>query len=83
MRRDRPDEALRLITAMIDGSPSPDSETLFMLGKIYWRLGRRAEATSAYAAAAALDRDPDSPPALALRQAREVERFFNPDLLNP
>lgn len=52
-----------------------------MRGKLYWKLGNRAAATSSYAAAAELD--PDSPAAAALEQARTIEAFFNPDLLNP
>ena len=57
------------------------TEALFLRGKIHWRLGNRSRATSDYAAAAAAD--PDSPAAEALEQARAVEDFFNPDLLNP
>lgn len=60
----------------------PDcAEALFMRGKLFWKLGNRAAATSSYAAAA--DLDPEGPAAAALEQARTIEAFFNPDLLNP
>lgn len=58
-----------------------DAEVYFLRGKAYWRLGNRARALSDYATAA--DLDPDSPAVIALEQAREIEAFFNPDLLNP
>lgn len=58
-----------------------DAEVYFLRGKAYWRLGNRASALSDYATAA--DLDPDSPAVIALEQAREIEAFFNPDLLNP
>lgn len=57
------------------------AQLYFRRGKLYWRLSRRGEAQSDYARAAALD--PQSPAQVALRQAREVESFFNPDLYNP
>lgn len=72
---DQPQEALELL------ADATDAEGLFLKGKALWRLGRRAEATSAYAQAAALD--PESPAAQALDHARDIESFFNPDLLNP
>ncbi|MCC8070978.1 MAG: tetratricopeptide repeat protein [Bacteroidales bacterium] len=56
-------------------------EAWFMLGKVYWRLGQRSKATTCYATAAEIC--PDSPAALALQQARDIEDFFNPDIFNP
>lgn len=58
-----------------------DARGFFILGKAYWKAGERSKAISAYGEAAALD--PDSPANLALIQAKKVEQFFNPDLLNP
>lgn len=57
------------------------ADMYFRRGKLYWRLGHRADATSDYAKASELD--PESPAVMALEQAREVEAFFNPDLYNP
>ena len=58
-----------------------NAEAWFMLGKILWRLDRRAEATSAYHMAAELDST--SPAVIALRHAEDIADFFNPDLFNP
>lgn len=77
MAADRLDEALSALGEM----PEPTAESLFLKGKVYWRMGRRSEATNCYMAAAALD--PESPAVQALEQARDIESFFNPDLLNP
>lgn len=74
------DEALVLLDRIIENAPD-DAEALFTRGKIYWRLGQRSKATSDYAAAASID--PESPAVQALEQARDIENFFNPDLLNP
>ena len=61
---------------------NPDSaEAWFTLGKILWKLDRRAEATSAYRTAA--DIDPRSPAAIALTHAEDIAGYFNPDLFNP
>lgn len=72
--------ALDMLNDFIRSHPD-NAEALFMRGKLYWKLGNRAAATSSYAAAAELD--PGSPAAAALEQARTIEAFFNPDLLNP
>lgn len=74
------EEALVLLDRIITADSS-DSDALFLRGKLYWRQGNRPRATSDYAAAAALD--PESPATQALEHAREIEAFFNPDLLNP
>lgn len=73
-------EAIVLLTEHIVSSPD-DAALLFERGKLYWRLGERAKATSDYAAAAAIQ--PDGPAVQALENARDIESFFNPDLLNP
>jgi len=76
----RTDEAIALLDEIITAS-SASSEALFLRGKLLWKLGRRAEATSDYIKAT--DIDPDGPASRALEMARSVESFFNPDLLNP
>lgn len=53
----------------------------FRRGKLYWRLGRRGEATSDYMKAVAVN--PSSPASRALENARDVEAFYNKDLYNP
>lgn len=58
-----------------------DDEAYFLRGKLRWRSGDRAGATSDYAHAA--DLNPDSGAVHALEMARDIESFFNPDLLNP
>lgn len=57
------------------------AEELYRRGRELWREGNRAGAMSCYAEAVSLDAD--SPAAVALEQARSIEAFFNPDLLNP
>lgn len=58
-----------------------DASMWFILGKAFWRLGRRAEAMSAYRQASAID--PSGPAAVALAHAEDIAGFFNPDLFNP
>ncbi|MCM1484042.1 MAG: hypothetical protein NC043_06880 [Muribaculaceae bacterium] len=74
------DEAIDALDAIIAENDS-DAEALFLRGKALWRKGCRSRATSDYAASAAID--PDGPATLALDHARDIEAFFNPDLLNP
>lgn len=57
------------------------AQLYYRRGKLYWKLGMKAEAMSDYARAEALD--PESPAAEALAQAREIMSFFNKDLYNP
>ena len=79
-----PEAAVAAISGMIaDGIDDSKelAEAYFMRGKLMWRMGRRADATSDYAKAAGLD--PDSKAVKALEHARDVEAFFNPDLYNP
>lgn len=76
----RLEEAVASLSAMIEARG--DDDTLyFMRGKLRWRLGDRAGATSDYAVAASLN--PSSPAVRALEHARDVADFFNPDLYNP
>lgn len=73
-------EALVLLSKIIaeDGG---NARALYLRGKTYWRMGERAKATSDYAASSLLE--PEGPATQALRMARDIESFFNPDLLNP
>lgn len=73
--------ALEALTELIEAHPEGLDELYFGRGKLYWRLGRRSEATSDYMKAVALN--PASPAARALENARDIEAFFNPDLYNP
>ena len=74
------EKVIEILTDVINYNPV-DAEAFFLRGKAYWRMGLRSKAISDYASAEALDHS--SPAALALEQAREIEDFFNPDLLNP
>lgn len=74
------EKVIEILTDVINYNPV-DAEAFFLRGKAYWRMGLRSKAISDYASAEALDSN--SPAALALEQAREIEDFFNPDLLNP
>lgn len=76
----RLEDALHALNAAI-GADADDADALLMRGKVYWRLGERSKAMSDYGRAAAID--PYGPAAVALEQARNIEAFFNPDLLNP
>ncbi|MDE6394517.1 MAG: hypothetical protein K2K77_04170 [Duncaniella sp.] len=82
-------EAVERLGVMLAETTSADgredacaiADLYFRRGKLSWRLGNRAAATSDYAHAAALD--PTSPAVKALEQAVAVADFFNPDLYNP
>lgn len=62
-------------------SDAENGDALYLRGKVYWKLGKRALATSDYAASAAIN--PDGKGAKALEMARDVESFFNKDMMNP
>lgn len=77
-------EAIGRLGEMIAEAPEDNvylAGLYFRRGKLSWRSGDRAGATSDYAKAAALD--PTSPAVKALEHARDVADFFNPDLYNP
>lgn len=75
-------EAVKRLGAMLeDAGHREAAEIYFRRGKLYWRIGDMAAATSDYAKASAID--PSSPAVKALEQARDVADFFNPDLYNP
>lgn len=75
------EEAVAALTSLIEAGADRPDELYFRRGKLFWRLGRRGEATSDYMKAVAYN--PSSPAALALENARDIEAFFNPDLYNP
>lgn len=80
LKENNPEEAMVLLDRHIAANPE-NAEALYQRGRLHWRLGNRSKATSDYAAAASID--PAGPAATALEQAREIENFFNPDMLNP
>ncbi len=69
-------EATQLLNACPD-----DAWAQYMLGRIAWKEGSRADAIEYYERAAASD--PESEAAVALEQAQEIMNFFNKDLYNP
>lgn len=73
------EEALQCVTLAIESEP--DDGLYLLRGRLYWKLGRRSEATSDYCRAVELN--PESAAAMLLEQARGIADFFNPDLLNP
>lgn len=78
------DNKLDEIIVMLDeyiGEHPDDSRALYLRGKARWRKGERSRATSDYMKSAAIE--PDGPARHALDMARDIEDFFNPDLLNP
>lgn len=76
----RLEEGVRALSAEIDSTPV-SAALLLERGKLLWRLGRRAAASSDYARAAAID--PSGPAAELLAHARDIENFYNPDIYNP
>ena len=80
IRENKTGEALEALNRSLSEEPR-DARALFLRGKIWWRQGLRSAAMNDYAASAEIE--PDGPAARALEQARDIEAFFNPDLLNP
>ena len=76
----RLEEALAALDAIVGGGGAT-AEVYYQRGRVNWRLGLRAAAVTDYEHAVALDSG--SPARCALEMARDVEAFFNPDLLNP
>lgn len=73
-------KALDRLNSYIANNPT-DPRALFLRGKVNWRLGNRSASQNDYMASVEID--PDGPARAALDYAREIEEFFNPDLLNP
>lgn len=73
-------DAIDLLTSIITENPE-NADAFFERGKLYWRTGNRSAATTDYAHSASLQ--PDGQAARALEMARDIESYFNPDLLNP
>lgn len=74
------DEALSRLDKAIEQDAN-DAALWYERGRIYWCLGKKANAISDYEEAVYLD--PASPAHHALEFARGVMDFYNPDLLNP
>lgn len=76
------DEALKCcLNALKDEKLAEDYMFWFTYGKVFWKLGRRPEATSAFRRS--LELNPESPAKIALEFNDDISDFFNPDLLNP
>jgi Flp pilus assembly protein TadD len=73
-------EALKQLNAYI-AEHADDDSAYFMRGKVYWRIGQRAQAITDYERATQLN--PLSPARHALNQSRDIMDFFNPDIYNP
>lgn len=80
IRKNKTGEAMEALDRFVAEHPQ-NAQALFMRGKLWWRFGRRSSAMNDYAASAEID--PEGPASKALEQARDIEAFFNPDLLNP
>lgn len=74
------EEALAEAARLLADHPA-DDELWYEAGRLNWRLGRRAQAITAYNHAVELN--PDSPAAEALALVSSIMDFYNPDLLNP
>lgn len=80
------DDAVKAVTEALPAALADDDKNLaeqlyLRRGRVYWRMNRRGPATTDYEHALALN--PESKAAVLLDNARDVEDFFNPDLLNP
>lgn len=73
------DEALKALDTAIDRNA--DAMLLYTRGRLRWKLGRKTDAMSDYAASVALD--PESPAAAALQMARDIMNFYDHNLYNP
>lgn len=73
-------EAIEALSVLLDSEPE-NSEAFYLRGKVYWRMNQRSKAVSDYCRAVAID--PESKARHALEAARDVEDFFNTDLMNP
>lgn len=80
IKNNRLGEAALALEGLIATDPS-DAEAWYLRGKVAWRMGERSRAVTCYEHAAGLDSS--SPAVIALEQARDIEAFFNHDLLNP
>lgn len=80
LRDNKLSEAMVELNALVEREPD-NADALFERGRTYWRLGERSKAMSDYCRADAIS--PGGPASVALDQARQIESFFNPDLLNP
>lgn len=73
-------EAIEEASELLKSNPE-DDRLLFLTGKLLWKSGQRDKAISYYLKADAIN--PDGPAKRALEFARDIDNFFNPDLLNP
>lgn len=74
------DEAIEKMNELLMSEPD-NAAFNFMMGKLLWKVGKRSEAMSFYLKADKLN--PDGPARRAIEMSRDIESYFNPDLLNP
>lgn len=75
-----PEGAIAALSEILNDDGN-NADLLFERGKLLWKLGRKTDAMSDYAAAVSID--PSSPAAAALEMARDVMAFYHRDLYNP
>lgn len=75
-----PDEAIYILSAYIEEHPG-DDEALTLRGIKHWSAGHRALAINDYLAAIQIN--PESKAAEALKAANEILAYRNNDLYNP
>lgn len=75
-----PEQQLELTAIWLKINPD-DAALHIARGKAFWRMGRRGEAMSEYAAADRLE--PGGEARTLLDHSNAIMDFFNPDLLNP
>lgn len=81
---DSPQQQLDNITKQLEQPLPPETaaELHFSAGKILFQMGQRGRAIAEYAKAVELNPE-CSRYATALEFSRDIENFYNPDLLNP
>lgn len=73
-------DQINRLSLQIQDSPS-DAALFFERGKLFWKIGRRAEAMTDFNTAISFD--PQSPARAYLDMANDIMDFYNTDLYNP
>ena len=71
--------AIAELDSIIDNEPN-HHDAVFLRGRLHWRMGNKAAATSDYCRASQLN--PTGPATKALENAQDIIDFFNPDIFN-
>ena len=58
-----------------------DDELYYRRGKLYWKMGKRAESLTDFNTAIAIN--PESPASEYLKMLNDIMDFYNTDLYNP